>query len=34
LPQQALEDEHAATRDRARREMFDLLTAEPEPVAT
>ena len=27
-------DEHAEIRERARREMFELLTAEPEPVAT
>jgi HK97 family phage prohead protease len=27
-------DENAELRDRARREMFELLTAEPEPVAT
>lgn len=27
-------DEHAEIRERARHEMFDLLTAEPEPAAT
>ena len=34
LATKALDAEYTATRNRARDEMFDLLTAEPAPVAT